>query len=92
MSENAQFARKVEEAGLAFVGPSPEVIDSLGDKTKARALGRLFTFSNNLQFYIAIIAMKVGVPVVPGTPGPVATYKDGESFIQEYGFPGMSLG
>jgi pyruvate carboxylase len=31
--------------------------------------------------------MKVGVPVVPGTPGPVDTYKDGESFIQEYGFP-----
>jgi len=31
--------------------------------------------------------MKVGVPVVPGTPGPVNTYQDGEAFIQEYGFP-----
>jgi pyruvate carboxylase len=39
LSENAEFARKVEQAGLAFVGPSPEVIDRLGDKTKARALG-----------------------------------------------------
>jgi pyruvate carboxylase len=29
----------VEQAGLAFVGPSPEVIDSLGDKTKARDIG-----------------------------------------------------
>ncbi|KAF8159757.1 pyruvate carboxylase [Crassisporium funariophilum] len=70
LSENAGFARKVEQAGLAFVGPTPEVIDGLGDKTKARTL-----------------AMKVGVPVVPGTPGPVDTYKDGEAFIQEYGFP-----
>lgn len=35
--------------------------------------------------------MKVGVPVVPGTPGPVANSKDGESFIQEYGFPGLIL-
>jgi pyruvate carboxylase len=33
------FARKVEQAGIAFVGPTPEVIDSLGDKTKARTLG-----------------------------------------------------
>ena len=41
LSENAEFARKVEQAGIAFVGPSPEVIDSLGDKTKARTLGKL---------------------------------------------------
>ena len=32
--------------------------------------------------------MKVGVPVVPGTPGPVAAYGDGDAFIREYGFPG----
>ena len=33
--------------------------------------------------------MKVGVPVVPGTPGPVANYIEGDAFIREYGFPGM---
>ncbi|PCH44413.1 pyruvate carboxylase [Wolfiporia cocos MD-104 SS10] len=70
LSENAEFARKVEMAGLAFVGPSPEVIDSLGDKTKART-----------------IAIKVGVPVVPGTPGPVDSYTEADAFIKEYGFP-----
>jgi pyruvate carboxylase len=31
--------------------------------------------------------MKVGVPVVPGTPGPVASYDLAESFITEHGFP-----
>lgn len=31
--------------------------------------------------------MKVGVPVVPGTPGPVESYTDGASFVEEYGFP-----
>lgn len=46
LSENAEFARKVEMAGLAFVGPSPEVIDQLGDKTKARTLGESPTHRN----------------------------------------------
>jgi pyruvate carboxylase len=35
--------------------------------------------------------MKVGVPVVPGTPGPVDNYSDGDAFIKEYGFPGEHL-
>jgi len=36
LSENAEFAKKVEDAGIAFIGPQPEVIDGLGDKVKAR--------------------------------------------------------
>lgn len=38
LSENAGFAKKVEDAGLIWVGPAPETIDSLGDKVSARAL------------------------------------------------------
>ncbi|KAF7728571.1 pyruvate carboxylase [Apophysomyces ossiformis] len=38
LSENAEFARKVEAAGITFIGPSPDVIESLGDKTKARQI------------------------------------------------------
>ncbi|KAL7270850.1 pyruvate carboxylase [Rhizina undulata] len=36
LSENAEFARKVEAAGMIFVGPTPEVIAGLGDKVSAR--------------------------------------------------------
>ncbi|MET7877567.1 carboxyl transferase domain-containing protein [Micromonospora profundi] len=37
LSENAEFARRCAEAGLVFVGPAPQVLRVLGDKTAARA-------------------------------------------------------
>lgn len=36
LSENPEFARAVQAAGLIWIGPSPEAIESLGDKVTAR--------------------------------------------------------
>ncbi|RIA98644.1 pyruvate carboxylase [Glomus cerebriforme] len=70
LAENAEFARKVEEAGITFIGPTPDVIEKMGDKTKAREL-----------------AIQCGVPVVPGSPGPISTLEEAQAFIDEYGYP-----
>lgn len=36
LSENAEFARKAEAAGITFIGPKAETIEKMGDKIESR--------------------------------------------------------
>ena len=40
LSENPAFARAAAEAGLAFIGPRPEVMEQMGDKLLSRRLAK----------------------------------------------------
>ncbi|WP_328616682.1 ATP-grasp domain-containing protein [Amycolatopsis sp. NBC_00355] len=70
LSENAGFARACGEAGLTFVGPSPEAIASMGSKIEAKALmdaagvpvlpGATVTDETDL----AAVAASIGFPVL----------------------------
>jgi acetyl-CoA carboxylase biotin carboxylase subunit len=72
LSENAQFVRDVTAAGITFIGPPPEAMESMGGKISARK-----------------IAIEAGVPVVPGTTEPLASFADAKTVAGEMGYPVM---
>jgi pyruvate carboxylase len=42
LSENPDFARACAREGITFIGPSPDLLENMGDKTAARALAHKF--------------------------------------------------
>ncbi|MFM1998334.1 MAG: acetyl-CoA carboxylase biotin carboxylase subunit [Bacteroidota bacterium] len=72
LSENANFSRKVEEAGITFIGPSPESIEMMGSKLAAKAAARKYNIPMVPGTEDAIsdveqakkIALEVGLPIL----------------------------
>ena len=72
LSENSEFARKCEENDIVFIGPSPEVMDSMGNKSQARntmeAAGVPVVPGTKDPIYDAekgkILADRIGYPVM----------------------------
>ena len=72
LSENAQFAKRLEEEGIIFIGPTSKHLEMFGDKVKAREQ-----------------AIAAGLPVIPGSDGPVDSFEEVQAFGEKYGDPIM---
>lgn len=70
LAENWRFAEACARAGLVFVGPAPETIRAMGDKTEARRRMRA-----------------AGLPVLPGSEGPVGDLAEAERLAAALGYP-----
>lgn len=70
LSENITFAKRCEEEGIVFIGPTSEHLNMFGDKVKARTQ-----------------AVNAGLPVIPGSDGPVTSAKEVAAFGKKHGYP-----
>jgi acetyl-CoA carboxylase biotin carboxylase subunit len=72
LSENADFARQVRDAGLIFVGPSPEAIEMMGSKLGAKAAVSAYNIpmvpgtpsAITDRYEAKTISAKIGYPVL----------------------------
>ncbi len=70
LSENPEFVRRCNEAGIIYIGPTAEAMELLGNKASAKKMMK-----------------SAGVPVVPGSDGPVNSYEELEKLAKEIGYP-----
>ena len=71
LSENSDFAKKVEDQNLIFIGPSSNSIFEMGDKLRARAIAKHcnlpilegIEFSDNLK-EVQKFCKNIGYPVI----------------------------
>jgi acetyl-CoA carboxylase biotin carboxylase subunit len=70
LAENAHFAEICRDCKITFVGPSPEAIAAMGNKSRAREMMR-----------------RAGVPVIPGSAGPVRDEAAALATARTVGYP-----
>ncbi len=70
LSENINLAKRCQEEGITFIGPTIEQLAMFGDKINARAQ-----------------AVAAGLPVIPGSNGPVHSLAEVREFADRFGYP-----
>ncbi len=72
LAENTEFAEACESCGIRWIGPSPELISQMGNKSLAKEM-----------------MQEAGIPVIPGSNGPVESEEEALRKAEEIGYPVM---
>jgi acetyl-CoA carboxylase biotin carboxylase subunit len=72
LSESAYLAEVCEACHIKFIGPDPQAIRLMGDKSRARR-----------------VMKKAGVPILPGSDGPVESDDKAQKIAKDIGYPVM---
>lgn len=70
LAENPYLAEVCGQVGVTFIGPRPDVIELMGNKSEARKL-----------------MQQAGVPIVPGSDGPVENLGAARQTARQIGYP-----
>ncbi len=70
LAERPEFARACKEAGIEFIGPTPESMELMGNKVAVKH-----------------VIAKAGVPVIPGSEGPVEDPEEAVEVANRLGYP-----
>ncbi|HEY8392047.1 MAG TPA: acetyl-CoA carboxylase biotin carboxylase subunit [Capillibacterium sp.] len=70
LAENPRFVEICETHHLKFIGPSAQVMEKMGDKSRAKRIMR-----------------EQGIPVIPGSDGPVTSIEEAEEVAAAIGYP-----
>jgi acetyl-CoA carboxylase biotin carboxylase subunit len=70
LAENSEFAEMCEASGIKWIGPSPELIEKMGNKSLAKKM-----------------MADAGLPVIPGTDGPVNSEEEAMDAAARIGYP-----
>src|SRR4051812_1318419 len=94
LSERASFARLCRDAGIVFIGPSPEAIDAMGSKVECRRLMIAAGVPGGPGGQGPLphpqsAAAAAGVPVVPGGQDPLPDLESAAAAAETIGYPVM---
>ena len=71
LSENPNFARACEAAGIVFIGPPSHILEQMGDKLAAKAVAR----------------KAPGVRTIPGSEAPIQSAEEAIMLAKQFGYP-----